>query len=359
MTSLPPGADRGAAITGQRLLRQRLIGPRFVDPIEAVSWFGAVQAQDFAGACWGIGQRCDGVTDANIRRLFDDGGLLRTHVMRPTWHFVAPADLRWLLAATATQVHAVNAPYYRKTGLGDRMLRSSADAVAAALTGGKCLTRTELAAVLERSGIIASGLRLALIVMYCELEAVICSGPIKGRLHTYALLDERVPPAPPLEREAALDELAKRYFASHGPAEVADFAWWSGLRVTQARAAVERADVDTGAGDGVKLPPRRPTTRLLPNYDEYVVAYQDRSAFAPPAEAGVDRMSILSTHAVVRDGRIVGSWKRTIERGAVRIAVFPYAADDARLRHGVLSAASAYGRFLALPVEVEFHPSLR
>ncbi|MCW2545928.1 MAG: hypothetical protein JWN96_388, partial [Mycobacterium sp.] len=214
------------ALLAERLRRQRLTGEPFPDSLAAVSWFGAVQSQDFAAALWGIGQRCADTNDASIRRLFDHGAILRTHVLRPTWHFVAPADLRWMLALTAPRVHVKNGPYYRRHDLDDKQLHRAADVITAALAGTQ-LTRTELAAELARKGIDTEGLRLTLIVMWCELEALICSGAMRGKQHTYALVDERVAEAPERETDDALGELATRYFASHGPATLTDFVWWS------------------------------------------------------------------------------------------------------------------------------------
>ena len=198
-----------------RLARQHLTGARFADPVAAVAWFGAVQSQEFAGSAWGIGQRCAGLDEAGFRRVFDAGGVVRTHVLRPTWHLVTPADLRWMQALTAPRVHAANAPYYRRSELDPATLARCADVISGALAGGQELTRKELGAALAAGGIEPGDpLRLGLITMWCELEALICSGAMRGRQHTYALVDERLPEASPRERDEALGALARRYFAS-------------------------------------------------------------------------------------------------------------------------------------------------
>ena len=230
MTS--PEVSDGASLLAQRLARQLLTGAPFADPAAAVSWLGAVQSQLFAGAAWAVSQRCEGVTETDFRASFDSGAIIRTHLLRPTWHFVAPQDLRWMLALSAPQVHATSAFYYRKGGLDDELFRRSADVIADALQDEEYLTRIELAEALARRGIAAEGNRLAYIVMWCELEALICSGPMRGRQHTYALVEERVPRSLIRSRDWSLAELARRYFTSHATAQIRDFAWWAGLRIS-------------------------------------------------------------------------------------------------------------------------------
>ena len=175
----------------------------------------------------------------DVEQAFNDGQILRTHVLRPTWHFVAPEDIRWLLALSAPRIHAANAYYYRQAGLDAKTFAKSCAMIHRALEGGKTLTRAELAVHLKRAKVPADGLKLAYLMMHAELEGVICSGPRRGKQFTYALLDERVPATKPKTRDEALAELARRYFASHGPATVRDFAWWSGLTVKDAQQAID------------------------------------------------------------------------------------------------------------------------
>jgi Winged helix DNA-binding domain len=175
------------AIVRQRLHNQHLLGTPFDRPEEVVAWFGAVQAQEYPGATWGIAQRMHGLTQATIDQAYAEGAILRTHAMRPTWHFITPADIRWLLALTSPRVHAVNATYYRKLELDAAVLARGAVLLANALQGGKHLTRTELAAALEQAGIIRATddrLRLTYLVMHAELEGLICSGAMRGKQHT-------------------------------------------------------------------------------------------------------------------------------------------------------------------------------
>ena len=283
-------------IAAHRLRNQRLVGARFDAPVDAVRWLGAVQAQDYPGAKWALAQRTHAADNASLDRAFDAGAFLRTHVMRPTWHFVAPEDLRWLLALTGPRVHAASAGVYRMCELDAKLLRRAHARFRKALHGGRSLTRRELATVLKAGGIEASGVRLGYIVMHAELDGLICSGPMRGKQHTYMLLEERVAPAPAIARDEALARLAQRYFTSHGPATAHDFAWWSGLTVTDARKAVALAGsvlehvVLDGKTYWMTAPMSsddddRSTVHLLPNYDEHVVAYRNHGHTLDPATA--------------------------------------------------------------------------
>jgi hypothetical protein len=352
-------------IAVQRLHNQGLIGPRYRTPAEVVGWQGAVQAQDYAGAKWAIGQRMADVTDAALDQAFDAGAILRTHVLRPTWHFVAPADIRWILALTAPRVHALNAYYYRQLGLDEAIFARRDTLLAAALAGGNYLTREELRVRLHAAGIAAEGLRLAYLIMHAELEACICSGPRRGKQFTYALLDERAPEAQTLDREAALSELVLRYFQSHGPATARDFVWWSGLTVADARGGLEalRGRLTCETIDGKEYwwspaPPAKPAPEpsayLLPNYDEGLASYQDRGAVVAgaAAESSVTDRSAFPHHVVI-DGRLVGRWKRTLAKARVTLALqlFRPLGDAERL--ALESAVARYGQFLQLPASIE------
>jgi hypothetical protein len=281
-------------ITHTRLRNQRLSAGRFAGPEDVVRWLGAVQAQDYAGAKWALGLRMQRARDADIEAAFSDGRILRTHIMRPTWHFVAPEDIRWMLALTAPRVSAAMAPYNRRLELDATVFRRSQRAMVRALRGGRQLTRQELKVVLVQAGVHADGVqRLAHIVMQAELDAVICSGPRRGKQFTYALLDERVPMVRVRSRDDSLTELARRYFTSHGPAQLHDFAWWSGLSIADARAGLAAVDRELAretidgrtywfrsSGRTVATPR---AAYLLPLFDEYLIAYKDRSAALDPS----------------------------------------------------------------------------
>src|SRR5688572_12030444 len=229
-------------IARQRLANQHLVGPGLATPSGVVSALGAVQAQDYAGAKWALAQRTLGAVDEIVEKEMTRGSILRTHVLRPTWHFVAPKDIRWMLALTAPRISAAMASYNRKLELDSKVFRRSSRALARALKGGKQLTRTELAQVLRKAGIDVTGTqRLAHLMMQAELEAVICSGARRGKQFTYALLDERAPATPEIDRDEALVRLANIYFTTRGPATARDFSWWSGLAAADVRRAIQLA----------------------------------------------------------------------------------------------------------------------
>lgn len=359
----PDGPFVAAPIAERRLASNRLVGPPFGSPVDVVRWFGAMQAQEYGPATWAIGLRTSGVTGPDVDRLFDAGAILRTHVLRPTWHFAAPEDLRWLLALTGPRVHAANGPLYRQMDLDAGTLDRAHATIRSALEGGATLTRAEIAAALRTAGIEAAGPRLAYIVMHAELEALVCSGPRRGRQFTYVLLDERVPPTPPRSRDDALAEIARRYATSRGPVQAIDLAWWSGLTVTDSRRALELAGdelevLESGrrrfwaARDADVTDPvafERPLVRLLPIYDEYFIGLRDRSDFGDAARLGRDD-DALGANIVVLDGTIVGGWRRTTARAEVAIAVELLVRFDAAERRALETAAADFGRFVGLPV---------
>lgn len=343
---------------------ERLIGTPFSKPEDAVRWLGAVQAQDYPGAKWTIGQRVGACTDADVERAFDRGAILRTHVLRPTWHFVVPEDIRWMLGLTAPRVNARMAPYDRHLELDAGVYRRSNAAIARALTGGNHLTRKELGLVLERARIAARGQRLAHLMMRAELDAVVCSGPRRGKQFTYALLDERVPRSKTLSRERALAELAARYFMSHGPALVRDFAWWSGLKVADVKAGIESAsprlasemvDGKTYWFSPVKAIARvkDPTVHLLPTYDEFLIAYQDQAISVDPALGIRRRGNVLDTSLIVLNGRVIGGWRRRADGDAVVVTTNLLVRLDQRRRRALRLAVERYASFLDVPVTLK------
>lgn len=347
-------------IAAYRLHNQQLAQPALRTPSEVVAWLGAVQAQEYAFVKWALGLRMQHASDDVIEQAFRDGALLRTHVLRPTWHFVTPADIRWLLDLTAPRVHAVNAFMYRKLELDAAVLRRSHAVLTKALAGGVQQTRAELARALQDAGIVASGMRLAHIMMHAELDGLVCSGARRGKQFTYALLEERVPPTKALPRDEALAELTRRYVASHGPALVQDVVWWSGLTSADVQAGLELAkphvarEVVNGktywhAASAPAAQPQSPMVLLLPVYDEYTVAYKDHSASAAPLYAQQAR-ALSFGGVLLIDGYMLGHWRRTYRKGAVAIEPAPFrpltAAEDAALA----AAAAQFGAFLGMPV---------
>jgi hypothetical protein len=356
------------SIAHARLRNSRLVGPPLATPEEVVGWFGAVQSQDVPGALWAIAQRMPaGQTMDELGAAMDDGRLVRTHGPRPTWHFLAPRDLRWILALVGPRVEIQNRSMYRREGIDADTLARSTEILRSALAGAEALTRAELGNALTAGGVDATGLRLGLLGMHAELEAVICNGPRRGKQATYVHVDEHVPPVPPLDRDDALRELTIRYFQSHGPALAHDMAWWSGLTVGDVRRGTELAgpalegrridgkDYWAAAGrfdpDPDLIP--EPHVLLLPNYDEALASFSDYSPMmddALPRAHGVN--DVLGVHIVVRDGFVVGGWRRALGRDRVTVTVTLLIPLTPAELDALETAAAAFGRFVGLPVDL-------
>jgi DNA glycosylase AlkZ-like len=346
-----------------RLHNQRLSTTTFKNPADAVGWLGAVQSQDYAGAKWALGQRIKDATDAAIEQAFNEGAILRTHVMRPTWHFVKPEDIRWMLALTAPRINSLSAHYFRTLELDNAIFKRSNTVLTKALQGGKQLTRAELTFLLQKNGIASDDLlRFTYLIVRAELDGIVCSGARRGKQFTYALLDERAPHTRNLEQDEALAELAKRYFVSHGPATLQDFVWWSGLRVADARKGLDLIksqlinEVENGQtywfADSTPTRTPSPIVHLLPDYDEYTVGYTDRSAIFDHSHTNKldSRGSELAQYTIVLDGRIAGTWKRILKKSEVLIELAPFRDLTKAEDRVITDAVERYGKFLGLPV---------
>ena len=342
-----------------RLSNQHVGGDRFHSPHEIVSHLGAIQAQEYAMAKWAIGLRLPAtISDRHVEDALNRGQILRTHVLRPTWHFVAPADLRWMLELTGPRVRASMGSRLRELEIDAALIARARSIVARALSGGRSATRTDLGAELTKRRIAAGGERLTHLMGLLELEGLICSGPRDGKQSTYALVDERVPSTKPISRDVALAELARRYFASRGPATPHDFAWWSGLTVSDARVGIESLGRDfsreTIDGQLFVFPnasskARAPLTHfLMPDYDEYGIAYKDRSALRPSAVHS-PRQSLSDSRTynrhIVLGAQIVGCWRRTEARDAIAVELVPFRPFTANERRSVISDAQRFAAF--------------
>ncbi|MEO8274236.1 MAG: winged helix DNA-binding domain-containing protein [Chloroflexota bacterium] len=359
-------------VAGRRLIAQRLAGNTLPAAADVVRHFVAVQSQDYPGGAWALGQRLDGWTEPDIGRVFDAGELIRTHVLRPTWHFVTPEDLRWLLALTGPRLKRADRARRRALQIDDGVQLAGTLAIERAIAADGPRTRSELRVALASTGIETDPGRFTHLIMHAELDAVVCSGPRRAGAQTYALVAERVPPAPERTREEALAELATRYVAGHGPAQDIDFAWWAGLSLGDARRGLAAAsptldrDVVDGrtfwfapvaagvelarAGAGGTL---APTMHLLPNYDELLVAFRDRrDGLHPDLPEGARDSAAILNHVIVRDGRVVGRWYRPTAGSGPVVRLEPRIALDADDRRRLRSAVDRYAAFVGRELEV-------
>lgn len=355
-----PPSPRDAGLLALRLASQRLTPHRLRTPAEVVAWMGAMQAQDFGASRWAVGARLPCVTETEVERAISAGAILRTHVFRGTWQLVTPADVRWMLALVGPRLLARRTSRERELALDAATFRRSRAVLARALAPGRHLTRQELGAALERGGIPAAGPRLSHLLQRAELEGLVCSGALRHRSPTYALLDERAAAGrAPLPRQEALRELALRYVRGRGPAAPADFAAWAGITAADARAGLEAArpalasetiadQVHWRTADGAAA--RLAAVHLLPAFDEYLVGYRDRGAMLDDGLARrlVTRNGIFSA-CIVSGGRVVGLWARTATRTAVAVELAPFGGE---LPRAVAAAARRYGEFLGLPARV-------
>ncbi len=217
------------AVAERRLRHQNITSPFVGSAADLVARFGAVQAQEYPFATWGLGLRLAGAPAfAGVHEAFQSGAMLRTHVMRPTWHFVTPRDIRWLQHLTAPRVHLTMASYMKKHGIDRALLTRAMRAMERSLAGGRHLTRSELRTALARARLTFSAMQMSFVTMHAELERLICSGPRQGTQFTYALLEERTDGAgvwTPADRDDALGELARRFLTTHAPATIRDLVW--------------------------------------------------------------------------------------------------------------------------------------
>jgi hypothetical protein len=350
-----------------RMRNLRLLGEPFEIPEQVVGWLGAVQSQDFGPAKWSIGQRTRRGRQTSIDEAFTNGSILRTHVLRPTWHFCLAEDIRWMLELTAPRVHSRNSTYYTRFGLDKSLIRKSKTLISRSLNGGERLTRKEIGDVLNRSGIDAYGGTLGFILMQAELDGVVCSGMLKGKQQTYALLEERAATARMLSEDEALAELTRRYFTSHGPATIRDFSWWSSLKVSDIKRGLEMAGaaLENRTIDGHSFwfaPPAirrnaasKPTIHLLQGYDEYIVGYRETKYLLDLRQRGrslpTDRP--IFTGAVIVDGQVEGHWRSKIDKSLVAVDVALYEPFDDLRAEALHRAIAEYGKFLESEVTVE------
>lgn len=355
-----------ADLARHRLHQQGLTQHPFSTPPEVVGWLGAVQAQDYPAALWALGLRRPGMNAAQIDQAFRERAILRTWLMRGTLHFVLPEDAGWLVALLGHGPDVKVTARHRQLDLDAATLTRSADLLHAAAHEQPGIRRSELFARLDRAGISPAGQRGVHMLAHASLRGLLVQGAQIGRDPTFYALDQVAPPAR-LSREEAVAALARRYFAGHGPAALADFVWWSGLRITEARAglAAVEADLERFEADGQTYwqaahpaPPRlaRPAGHLLPAYDEFVIGYADRSASLAREDAHRVQNANGLGAAISVNGRLVGAWTRAMKRDEVIIHAAPFAAWTANEAGAIMAAAERYGEFVGKAAALSVAP---
>lgn len=309
--------------TDIRLQSQQFANPQFDDPKALVTWMGAIQAQEYSMAKWAVGIRLKSASRQKVEDALAKGEILRTHVMRPTWHLVAAEDIRWMLKLTGARVRAANDSYAKGHGLdlSEDVFLNSYRVLEKLLEGNKSLTRQELGEGFLQAGLPSDNIVMTRFMARAETEGIVCSGVDKGNKPTYALLEERVPPVRELSREESLACLATRYFQSHSPATLSDFCWWSGLPVTEVRQAIGLIDseliLEKIGSETYYLhqlynstkPLRKEILHFLPSFDEYLISYKDRTTVLP-LEHHPKAFNTFGTFypVILHNGQIVGNW---------------------------------------------------
>ncbi len=310
-----------------RLHNQLLSGNALREPQEIVSYMGAMQAQAFELAKWGVGVRLQGARIGEVEEAINTGQIIRTHILRPTWHFVAAEDIHWMSELSAPRIRPAFMGYGKTLGFDEGVYTPASRLVERLLENGNHLTLKEISASLMAEGLISDHNTAHYITGRAEVDGILCNGRLQGKNTTYALLHEWVPKRESLCREEALERLARRFFTSHGPATLPDFVWWSGLTLTDARRAIEgiRQDFVCETANGrefwmrgdIPLPADdTPSALLLPPFDEFVVSYKDRTELIEDRHYGkVMTKNGLFSPTLMLDGEIVGSWKKVTAKG--------------------------------------------
>lgn len=350
-------------ITSQRLFNQHIVNPTLGDPAELVKWMGAIQAQDYLGSLWAIGLRLKNNTERDIEKAIAEKKIIRSWPMRGTLHFVASEDLRWMLKWLTPRVFQRSAGLFKEAGLNNKVIIKCIKLFTAALRDGKALTRNEMYAVLENSRISTANQRGLHIIGHLAQMGILCFGPRKGKQHSFVLLDEWLPSNSIPGREESLAMLCSTYFSSHGPATIQDFAWWSGLTITESKNSIESIKSKLASekiNEKIYWACPKLTGRssrqifLLPSYDEYLVAYRDRTA----AFDGVNIDKIknsgngIFSSPIIINGRLGGIWKRSITKEELLVDISLFEPLTVEIEKSIVSEVRHLGKFLNLRLKL-------
>lgn len=356
-------------IVQERLLQQRITGTPFATPLDAVTSLTAVQSQDYRASLWAIGLRTHMTTEAMIEQALNEKQLVRTLLFRNTVHIIKASDIRWLIDLIGPRMRMIIANIARANNVNfdENIVAKSQEIFIKALQGGKQLTRRELIILLEKAGIQAANLGGLLIVQCAQADGLLCYGPRRDKQQTLMLLHEWLPSTKSLSHEESLAKLTQHYFTGHGPATIEDFVWWSGLTITDCKKgiAIMKSQLNHEVIDGQEYwfasthPTKNvasPKASLLPNYDEYMVGYKDRSAIfdiSHKQKVATPQGNIIFANVVVLDGQVVGTWKRIIKKQLVEIVFTFFIQLTNKQRKAVQVATDHYEKFLGLPIKVK------
>ena len=346
-------------IAQHRLFNQQIAETKFTTAAKMISWMCAIQAQEYSQTKWSLGLRLSNLKDNDIEKDFTNGKILRTHLLRPTWHFVTAKDIRWLLMLTGPRVTAANMHMYRKLELDAKIFNRCNNIIVNTLQGGRQLTRNMLNNEFKKYKITATDIRLSCIMMNAELQGIICSGAREGNQFTYALLEERVPATVVKNKDEALAELTKRYFRSRGPATIKDYSIWSGLTVSDCRNGIEmvrsyfvreKLNNEEYFFAPVALNKISHDMHLLPIYDEYIMGYKNRSAILEFKNSFKKAPVFHFDNMIIFEGQVIGTWRRTIHQKHIDLE-YNFFKTLSKVEFALFKNASiAFERFTGLEV---------
>lgn len=325
---------------------------------------GAMQAQDYEMAKWAVGVRLPGTTREDIEDAIGEGHIIRTHLLRPTWHFVSADHLSWLLELSRPRVMVAIRSRQKQLGLTNEIVSKSNRTIEKALTTGQPLTRKELVSQLKEAGFENKNNRISHLLLRAELDGIICSGPSRDTQYTYKLMDSHLTQFSSFDRDEARAKLARIYFDSHGPAMLEDFVWWSGLTKTASTKAInmlkpeliseEIQDQTYWFFDESTLPTRNEkSVYLLPAYDEYVISYRNREMII----SGEDEAKAISANGIFRpvivvNGEVKGIWRRMVESDSVKVELEFFENPGSGMKELAAGQAERFAGFLGKKLEL-------
>ncbi|MCV2485511.1 winged helix DNA-binding domain-containing protein [Flavobacterium sp. SH_e] len=352
-------------ISHHRLVAQKLYKTSSCLPQEVVKHFGAMQAQDYAMAKWAIGSRCD-FSEKEIEEAINSGKIIRTHILRPTWHFVSAEDIYWMMDLSSPQVKRFTASAAKKFGYDDKKLNQTNNSIEKLLTGNNHLTRNEIMQKLGITKTASDDFLSSAIMMNAELDGLVCNGKMKGKQITYALLEERVPkPKTKLNKEEALAKLAQRYFESHGPATVSDFSWWSGFPPTICQKTINAIELQLSRitidnqqywfkKDSFDADSFRESVHFLPAFDEILISYKTREAsFNTEHQSKVFTNNGIFKPIILENGKVIGIWKRTVKKDHVKIETDFFKETESSKKEILFEGIKSFETYLETKIIIE------
>ncbi len=347
-----------------RSLNQQLNDSKLQTSKDIAGWMGAIQAQDYSMSKWALGIRLQNSTEDSINKEINSGSIVRTHLLRPTWHFVSSDDIYWILELTAPRIKASLIFRDKQLGLTDAIFNKCNRILEKSLRDCNHQTREELVLELKKSKINVAENRASHIFLRAEMDGIICSGKQKNGKPTYAILEEWVPVHEKIYRDEALKELALRYFSSHGPATINDFNWWSGLSMTDVKLALNyNKDYLTSevilnqtywmANKNIKPNPDFNEIYFLPAYDEFLIGYRDRAA----SLSLVHNKKVISNNGIfhptlLQNGQVIGTWKRNINNNRVILSKNIFKPGTANQDNILLRSLTRYSDFIGKTIEL-------